>query len=592
MSFFQEINKPIQDFSINKARKTKFYKFLEKSLGFFSYGFIIVVTIFALITPAFAAVFMILFSFMWLLRVGLINLYTIYSYKNFRRWENLDWADFLEKLSSKESGIKTLNNLKKKHKGTLDWEERLDKEILEYKKIQGTKYANFKGIFMFPIFAVYNESSEVLSRSLKSIYKSGYPLDKIVVCISQEARVGKDFNKQIQKEIGNLEWTKTNNFSEKDLNLVYSDKHSKLEYKNQNFSKISPSKKKLNILFTQHPDGLEGEIKGKASNEDWGARQVSLFTKAKKIDEDLCLLTSLDADSQVGKDFFHKLSYKFCVTNDRHRCGFQPFPVYSNNFFDSHLVPRLIATQTTLYQFAQGSLDGEFEFFANYSVPLRVLQESDFWVREVIAEDYMLFAKCLIHFKGDFRVVSFYGEFHGDAVSADDYFDSIINQYKQLQRWSWGGIESLPYIFSHFFLSSKRNLIPFKRRFRMAFTLFTNHFFWATTPVVFSALIVLPGFFGGQAFSASPVSANLWLFSQYFTWISLTFVLIYGIITFRYIGQRAIKSQKLQFYEYLLIVLQWLVAPIIYGLMGIPALDSQLRGIRGKYLGYWVTPKK
>jgi hypothetical protein len=36
----------------------------------------------------------------------------------------------------------------------------------------------------------------------------------------------------------------------------------------------------------------------------------------------------------------------------------------------------------------------------------------------------------------------------------------------------------------------------------------------------------------------------------------------------------------------------FLISPFLYGLMGIPAIDAQIRGITANYLGYWVTPKR
>jgi len=530
---------------------------------------------------------------MWLLRVALINFYTIYAYKNLNRWSNPNWPLLLQSLSTDfDKGLQDLQALKSKYKDKIGWATALDQDILEYKNIQGTKYAKINQITHFPIFAIYNESSAVISRSLQSIFNSSYDLDKIIVFVSQEDRAGADFNQKVRSQISSLPWVKACHFAEKNLQKVYTD-HTKLaEYYSKHLDKISLVKDKLNIIFTSHPDGLQGEIKGKASNEDWGARQVSLFCKSKKIDPDTCLITSLDADSAVGNHFFHKLSYKFCLTKNRLQTGFQPIPVYSNNFFDTQAVARLIATQTTLYQFSRSILDGELEFFANYSVPLKALQKVDFWVREVIAEDYMLFAKCFVYFKGEFKVVPSYGEFEGDAVYAEDYLDSFANQYKQLQRWSWGGIESFPYVFTRLFLRSEGSFIDLRKRLSLVILLFTNHFFWSSTPIIFSVIIGLPSLFGGQYFAGQPIALNLWIFTRYFAWISIFFIIVYGIITFQYVARKSLKNRKVNFLHYLMIIFQWMVSPFIYGFIGLPALDSQLRGIFGKYLGYWVTPKK
>lgn len=584
----------MKEFSIPLARKTKSYRLLEAFLGSVSLLFLFFLVFTSIFSPTLVSIFLIIYSFFWLLRVTVICLFTIYSYKNLRRWESFDIPRLLESFSSNINTAKDkLFLIKKKYAKSLDWQSQIQKDITVLDSIKDTKFAKPYNLFQIPIFSVYNENAEILIRSLKSIYNSGYPLDKIVVFITQEARLGSKLNASFRQKISNLDWVNAHNVSEKNLELVYSQTHAKLtNYTNLNFSKIEFTKNKLNLVFTQHPDGLTGEIKGKASNEDWASRQASLFILAQKIDPQMVLLTSLDADSKLGKNYFNLLALRFCLTPDRLQVGFQPIPVYSNNFFQTGLIPRLIATQTTLYQFAQNVIEGEAVFFANYSVPLEVARKVNFWVRDGIAEDYLFFAKCFLHFKSNFRVLPFYGVFEGDAIESDDYIESIANQYRQLQRWSWGGVESWPYLFHHFFIDQSGNKIPLPARLKLMFALFTNHFFWATTPLFFSVGVFLPVFFGGETFKSTPVAQSLSDFSTYFALMSMVFLSTFTYITFKYIAPKASKNKEKNIKNIMMIILQWVASPFVYGFMGVPAIDSQSRGVMGKYLGYWVTPKK
>ncbi|NJS41712.1 hypothetical protein HC766_05225 [Candidatus Gracilibacteria bacterium] len=152
-------------------------------------------------------------------------------------------------------------------------------------------------------FAIYNESAKVLQESLQRIYECNYNLSNVLVIVSQEERIGEEFNCNIRKIISDLRWTQTHNINEIDHKDVLSKDLKNLKYSNLVLKKIHLSSSKLNIVFTQHPDGLTGEIKGKASNEDWGARIASLILKSKKIDEDLAIVTSLDADSLLVPGF-------------------------------------------------------------------------------------------------------------------------------------------------------------------------------------------------------------------------------------------------------------------------------------------------
>jgi hypothetical protein len=239
-----------------------------------------------------------------------------------------------------------------------------------------------------------------------------------------------------------------------------------------------------------------------------------------------------------------------------------------------------------------GSSSNNIAFFAIYSAPLTVLQRVDFWVREIIAEDSTLFIKCLAYFKGKFRAVPFYGVFEGDAVEADDYIDALLVQYKQLQRWSWGGVEGFPYMFKKFFLEKNSHEIDLRVRIRWTFLTFSNHFFWSSTPLIFSIGVLLPQLLGGDLFRAKPIAQNLAIFSQYFSWLSFVFLAIFSYITFAYVGVKAKANTGAKWYNWVILGVQCAISPVIYFFMGIPALDAQIRGIFGKYLTYLVTPKK
>lgn len=574
-------------------RKKFVYRFLESFLGLVSISFLIILIILAIFAPVALAIFLIGYSFFMVLKVGLHGIYTIYTYKNLRRWETVNWKNLLLDMDKNpEKALDTLQKLKHKYDTKIEWESKLEADIKQFSLLQNTKYRSPNDVIHVPLFAVYDEAGEILSRSLKQIYTSGYPLDKIVVFLSQEARAGAESHTQLLEVLKQETWLNLQVIEEKDQSIVYNPDHNSFEYTNDTFKNFKISNSKLNLVITYHPDGLEGEIRGKASNEDWAGRQASLFVKAKKWDPEMVVLTSLDADSRVGDNFFQMLSFRFCLTDTRHSSGFQPLPVYTNNFFSSNLFPRLVATNTTIWYMIQSSLLDELHFFANYCVPLVVVRKIDFWNREVIAEDSLLFAKCFVGFEGNFSVIPFYGTFEGDAVEGEDYIEAIINQYKQLQRWAWGGIEGFPYKFYKFFLDPEGKKIELRKRIKMIRLEFLNHFFWATLPLVFSIVVFLPQVFGSQEYKESSIQLNLWIFGQYFTWLSFIFLVIASYITYTYIAVRATKNMDVKWYHWVIVSFQWIASPTIFVFMGPPAIDVQIRGILGKYLGYWVTPKK
>lgn len=578
--------------SVSQDRKDPRYRFLEGSIGYTSIGILIFVFILTLINPSITSILLIIYSLLWLLKYTLNVMYTIYSYQRLRRWETLDWPQLLKDIQSQPIKAKaTLEDFQQSHKSKLNWTAEIEHYKIGLEAAKNTKFSQPLDIYQIATFSIYNEPPEVLAKSLRCIYEAGYPLDKICVFVSQEQRAGQEINAKTREYIKKLDWTTTHDFFEDDLDIVYAS-HKTLEYKNSKAKKTKLSSQKLNIFFTQHPDGLVGEIKGKASNEDWGTRQASLWSKARSIDPELTMATSLDADSHIGKNFFHNLVLRYITTKDKLRAGFQPVHVYSNNFFEVHIIPRLIATQTGIFNLTNLTLEGETPFFAIYSLSLATLQEVDFWIRDVIAEDAMLFNKCLVHFDANFTVHPFYGIFEGDAVEGESFLDSLMGQYKQLQRWAWGGVEDFPYVFKNFFWTERGRKIDLRKRLRWVYLKFSNHVFWSSAPMIFSIGMLLPSLLGGAAFRQNPASRNLALFSTYFSWTSFIFIFTFAYITLFYFARKATKGKQLSFWQAVAAISQFLISPVIFGLMGIPALDAQIRGIRSKYLGYWVTPKK
>jgi hypothetical protein len=580
--------------TIIEDRKTFIYRFLEGVIGYFSLLFLLSIFILSIVNPVLASVFLIVYSFMWLLKYTLNVIYTLYTYIQLRRYEKIDWNYVFSQFKyNPKKAYNYLLEFGEKYHSKIDFHHKINEQVATLQSQTDSKYTDPNNIRHICIFSVYNEPSEVLVKSLKCIFESGYDLSKIMVVISQEGRLGEAENSVFREQIAALPWVNTyNNVSEDNLEIVYSDAFPALEYSSKKQASITFNSNSLTVIFTQHPDGLVGEIKGKASNEDWGGRQAGLILKSLEIDPKTVMVTSLDADSHIGKFFFHHLSYTYCATPDREICGFQPVHSYSNNFYDIGLWPRQVATQTGLANLTALGIEGETPFFAIYSSSMAVLQQVNFWVRDCIGEDAMLFNKCLIHFDGKFRVVPFYGVFEGDAVEADDYVEEIVSQYKQLQRWAWGGVEDFPYVFKHFFLVPKGRNIDLRVRIRWAYLKFSNHFFWSSSPVIFSVGLLLPQIFGGNAFRQTQAAQNLTILSQYFAWISFIFIISFGYITFSYFATKATSKKYLSVQQIAMVLLQVFLSPFLYGFMGIPAIDAQIRGIRGKYLGYWVTPKK
>lgn len=63
----------------------------------------------------------------------------------------------------------------------------------------------------------------------------------------------------------------------------------------------------LKISYTVHPSNIQGEMKGKSSNIAWASSQI-----AKDCERtDLHIMTIIDADSCLARDYFDAVSYYY-----------------------------------------------------------------------------------------------------------------------------------------------------------------------------------------------------------------------------------------------------------------------------------------
>lgn len=147
-----------------KDRKNRVtYRLLEIFPGALSLGTLLGVFVFSWLVPAFVSIFMICFSFYYLLKIIYFSMYQIVGY------------------------FKTKKHLKK------DW-------LKELKKTNGKKW---KKIYHLVILPTYKEGPKIISESIEAIIRSDYPKERMIVVLATEERAGKkfgDFAKEIEKK--------------------------------------------------------------------------------------------------------------------------------------------------------------------------------------------------------------------------------------------------------------------------------------------------------------------------------------------------------------------------------------------------------
>ncbi len=392
----------------------------------------------------------------------------------------------------------------------------------------------------------YKELVEKISLTLETLTKQSYPLKNLHIVLAMEKRE-EDGKQKANKLIKKFE----NKFG--------------------------------SIFATYHPD-IDGEVKGKSSNEAYAGRVAykKLFVDG-KLDLDYATVSSVDADSIFHKEYFSYLSYKFMTDSDRYHRFWQSAVVYYNNIWAVPAPIRIISFFGTLWRTALLVQGDRLITHATYSLSFKLLKNIDFWDADVIPEDYRIFFKAFFKTKGRVYVEPLYIRTSLDAALSKGYIRSLKNKYSQERRWSWG-VSDDP-LFIKWFLTVPN--VPLFRKTIIIYHVLLDHILWPTNWFIVT------------------IAANVMaLFNPVFTRTALGFSLpqIAGsILSFCLLALIAMmileyktrpNHEKLPLYKKLLFPLEFILMPIVgFFLSSLPALISHTSLMFDKRLEYKVTEK-
>jgi cellulose synthase/poly-beta-1,6-N-acetylglucosamine synthase-like glycosyltransferase len=417
-------------------------------------------------------------------------------------------------------------------------------------KIEGKQMA-WDDLIHLIFFPTYNENLEVIRTSFSALLFSNYPLDKMVVVLAVEERGGETARinaEKIKNEFGN-------------------------------------KFKDFFIFF--HPDGIEGELKGKGANQAWAASALKRdYVDKNKLDYDKILVSVFDIDTVIYPDYFYNLTYKFLTVPNPYRASYQPIPVYHNNIWQAPFFARIAASSNTFWQMMQQIRQEKLATYSSHSMTWRALVDIGFWSTKMVSEDSRIFWHCFCYYKGDYRV-----EPMNYPVSMDACMDKTIKQtatslYKQQRRWGWG-VENLPYLI--FNTIKNWRTYPKMTMLSRIFTQLYGFHSWATNALIIAVIGWMPLFLGGDAFNSTTLSANLPMVTRTLMTFAMSGLVLSSIIATLLLPE---KPKHYGFWRTILIPLQWVILPVSIIVFGsIPGLDSQTKLMFGRYMGFWVTPK-
>ncbi len=412
------------------------------------------------------------------------------------------------------------------------------------------KFIDWRDVFHVIMLPTANEGPEIIEPAIEAVKNSNYPLNKIIILLALEEREPKE--KRDQKE------------------KILREKFGGLFY---------------DFLVTVHKVA-PGEMKCKASNTSYAAKELKKYLEKKKIPLENVILSNFDCDTQVHPQYLAALTYAYVTEPDRLRRAYQPLPMYHNNLWDTIAPVRVVVTGSSFWHMIESMRPDHMVTFSSHSEPFKTIVEVGYWPVNVISEDSVIFWKCYDYFDGQYKVKPIYLPVSLDAVLGNNYWHTIKNQYKQKRRWAYG-IENLPLLARAFL---KNNKISFLKKLKHILEMIEGHHSWATAPLILALLGWLPLILGGERFNELTIAHNLPFITRNLMTLAMIGLVVTMFLSFLLLPPRPAKySPK----RYVFMFFQWFLAPFIAPFLGaLPAIDAQTRLMLGKYFGeFWVTEK-
>jgi cellulose synthase/poly-beta-1,6-N-acetylglucosamine synthase-like glycosyltransferase len=425
-----------------------------------------------------------------------------------------------------------------KHHMELDWEQLIQR-------------FNYKQYYQLVIFPFYKEPEEVLEGTLQGLLESKYNKQKMIVVLAGEERAGSEaaeLARRMEQKFGHQ------------------------------FG---------NFLVTVHPDDIVGEVGGKGSNVHWALHEVrDQILDKHQIPYQEVLTSIFDVDTVIYPDYFNCLIWHFMTAENPYKSAFQPVPLFTNNLWEATALSRVMAMSSTFWQMIMQERPDKAATFSSHSVSFQALYEIGYGQANVVSEDSRIYWNLLVANNGDFEVVSLSYPIAMDATTAPSLWGTIKNIYRQHRRWTYG-VENWCYLMYHF---SKNKAIPLKQRWAIALLQGEGYWSLVTNPIMLFILGWAPIFLGTREFHETVLSYELPIMVRNLLIVAMLGLVVSSIISLSLTPPR---PQGYSRFRYIVMAVQWIMVPLtMIVFSAIPGLDAQTRLMLGRYMGFWVTPKR
>lgn len=339
------------------------------------------------------------------------------------------------------------------------------------------------------------------------------------------------------------------------------------------------------LLTTVHPDGIVGEIKGKASNEAWAARRAKEWLDKKGIHLELTTVTSCDADTIFNHKYFAALNYEFATNPERYERFWQSPLFWYNNFHKIPFPTKMMGVIGHAIHLSDLQEPSKLIFnMSSYSLSFKLLHETGYWDTDIIPEDWHLFLQTFYATQGRVLVDPLYLPTYIDAPEGQSWFGSLKVRYEQTMRHAWGASD-IPYAIKE---SIRHPEISLLSRFSRIYKLVETHVIWSTNWFVLTLGATIP-LIVNPAFAKTSLGYNLPRAAE--TVLQVCLIALVIMVTMDMI-LRPPKARPKSVWQAIFEVVQWVTLPFVtLPLSVLPGLHAQTILLSGRRIEYKVTEK-
>jgi hypothetical protein len=514
--------------------------------------------------PTALGVFVLCFDFYWMYRAIILAVSVAISFRRIRRVVAIDWRQRAFSLSDPQGRRDQLTGIiervrvrtaeldaagnKMAARGGRRELRRLIGEQLSLERLMALEepIPDPRKLWHVALVPTYTEPYEKLYQTVKALAESDYPHDlRMVAIITRETDLqGRENVVKLREIFG------------------------------------SQFRHFFHILDPLEP----GVVVGKSSAMAYGGRWLYRELTSLGFDPKQVVVTDLDSDYRVHKQYFGYLTYRFVTDRDRYRRLYQPVPMFHNNLWQCPLPVRLVAVGSTHVQMWRHLTPERLISFSSYAVSLQTVHDVDYWATDAIPEDSRFYWKSFFRYSGQFRAEPLFMPVYGDAVRARSYPRSLMQQYTQIRRWAWG-VTDIPFFIDNALTHTE---IPLRQRITRLFDLWLEHINWAVAPFVMVLGPTLPVALN-QTFAAATFGQQLPIYAAWLLTGAMASLLVLMFIEDQLAPPR---PPEWGLRMHIVSWIQWLCLPVVGAIFtNLPALDAQTRLLTGRYLEYRVTEK-